>query len=574
MNLHARSWQLVMPALLAAWACNRGGEPVGSGSNQGNRGASAGGSGGSSRTCVALGTGGIASTGGFGQTGGSPNTGEAHDARAAITMDAASVGGAVDGGTETAGRDGGVPAASVVPTSLTIEPSSNNVLSCLVSWKTEEAADSVVRFGTSTLQWEISDPALVTDHHVLVIGMRAAQIYRIKAISSNHSGTASAEGELTTGSLPATIPVAQVTVYDAAKVHPGWMLMNVQKGDGTATCRSRDPVQAVMYDTEGQPVWYYIHGTAPDRWGMTMVELTDKGVLLGGVMNDARVPVLSPKEIDLAGNTLWECPNPGCNGTGSLSHHVGKLSNGHYVILRDVAVGLDVAPVFEELTADNEVVWSWDWRTFGPRPANAMGDWCHGNSITINLEKNEVYANCRYMGLIKTTYQNPSFLWHLPASYHAKGGGDMTFSPSASQYSDTHAPEVHEDGTVLVFDNGGYSGVMGEEGNPHGYHSRVLEYRIDEATKTATLVWEFPGSFDVDPWFKTDFYLPFWGEAARLANGNVLITAGVRGPNSQSRIFEVAKADGKVVWELRLPQDYGVYRSERITPPRVRAIAP
>ncbi len=44
------------------------------------------------------------------------------------------------------------------------------------------------------------------------------------------------------------------------------------------------------------------------------------------------------------------------------------------------------------------------------------------------------------------------------------------------------------------------------------------------------------------------------------------------GPNSQSRVFEVTK-DGQVVWELKLPFDFGVYRSERVSPPPlVRAL--
>ena len=55
------------------------------------------------------------------------------------------------------------------------------------------------------------------------------------------------------------------------------------------------------------------------------------------------------------------------------------------------------------------------------------------------------------------------------------------------------------------------------------------------------------------------------GDADRLSNGNYLITAGVRGARRQSRVFEVTK-DGKVGWEFKLPNDTGVYRSERLSP--------
>jgi hypothetical protein len=50
--------------------------------------------------------------------------------------------------------------------------------------------------------------------------------------------------------------------------------------------------------------------------------------------------------------------------------------------------------------------------------------------------------------------------------------------------------------------------------------------------------------------------------------------AGIRSPSVESRVFEVAKTDKKVVWEFRFPTDYGVYRARRITPPLVRAITP
>ncbi len=60
----------------------------------------------------------------------------------------------------------------------------------------------------------------------------------------------------------------------------------------------------------------------------------------------------------------------------------------------------------------------------------------------------------------------------------------------------------------------------------------------------------------------------------RLANGNILIAGGMIGKDKhESRVFEVTKADGKVVWEFRFPQNFGVYRSERIVPPLVHAIA-
>jgi hypothetical protein len=209
-------------------------------------------------------------------------------------------------------------------------------------------------------------------------------------------------------------------------------------------------------------------------------------------------------------------------------------------------------------------------------------DWAHGNSITIDLDQDVAYLSTRWVGLIKMKYSTKERLWHLPASYNTSytPAANMTFVPPESQFSDIHDPEIHDDGTILFFDNGGYVAVIGD-GNPGNYRSRAVEYEIDEDALTATLVWEWPGTFDVDEFYRTpDYYAPFWGDADRLQNGNVLITVGRSSSAPEtpvSRVTEVAKDDGQVVWELRMPReegaDYGMYRAERMYPlPLVRPI--
>ncbi len=153
-------------------------------------------------------------------------------------------------------------------------------------------------------------------------------------------------------------------------------------------------------------------------------------------------------------------------------------------------------------------------------------------------------------------------------------GPPPRFSPSNSGFSDTHDPEIHDDGTICFFDNGGYaSGAVG--GTTTMFHSRAVEYQVDETQKTATLIWEFPGNATVpDPWYTSSWYTPFWGDVDRLPNGNFLVTAGIRSSTVESRVFEVTRDDRQVVWEFRFPADYGVYRADRITPPLVQPVNP
>ncbi|MBN1607614.1 MAG: aryl-sulfate sulfotransferase [Polyangiaceae bacterium] len=540
------------------------------GTGTGGVGTSAGGSdagsGGTSAGGRNAGGAGGSATGGRGGRGGSSTGG---------------AGGAPAGGNSgtTTGGNGGATSTGNGPTisGLKIEANPKNVLSAFASWTTDQPSDSVVQFGEGSYQWEISDAAQVTSHKVLIIGMHASKAYQIKAMSSTGSGTSSATDSFTAGALPSQIPVADVTVNDTAKSQPGWTLMNIIKSSSSNAPVSNDPSAAVMYDATGQPVWYYINGSTADFGGAISTYLTDKGVLIGPVMSSNGTGE-SPREVDFAGNTVWECTDPRCGGTGDLTHDTIKLSNGNHVILRWKELGtggpnMDSAPVYEEIDAGGKVVWSLDYGSLVPKPSDASGDWCHGNSITVDIANDVVYANCRFMGLIKTRYSNPnSLVWHMAAKY-GEVPGTVTFSSEADQYEDVHDPEIHDDGTILFFDNGGYSMSMMPGQPTTTYHSRAVEYQVDENAKTATLVWEFPGSFNVDAWYKNDWYDSYFGDADRLANGNVLIAAGsVKAMAGGARVFEVTKADGQVVWEFRLPASYGVYRAERIPPPLVKAL--
>ncbi len=466
---------------------------------------------------------------------------------------------------------------------ITLEANPNNVLSVFVSWTTQQPMDSEVQFGEGDYEFRIHDDNEVTDHEVLVIGMHAETEYLIKAVSSNSSGTLRAESIWTTGSLPVQIPNGTILTRDAAKSQPGWTLINVLTGNGATIGDSYPipnsdyPAAAVMYDHVGLPVWYYIHGDSPDNGGCTSTEfLNDNGkfsVLIGPTESGE-----PPREVDLAGNIIWEGlkqpPVDALGRVGNLSHHVAKLSNNNYLLLywmRDESSFFNPKATdakLEVVTAANEV--EWEWNLYSIITPGGSGDWCHANWATIDFDNDAVYLSCRWTGFYKTTYSDPKSLeWHMPAIYNETTTGDVAFIPPESQFYDIHEPEFHDDGTIMFFDNDGWDYSEGDR--PGGYHSRVLEFQVDEVTKEATLVWEFPGNFDVDPWFTEDFYCPFWGDANRLENNNVLVAAGRVGVGIISHVFEVTN-DGEVVWDFILPDDHGIYRAHRITPPLVEPI--
>ncbi|HEY3495604.1 MAG TPA: aryl-sulfate sulfotransferase, partial [Polyangiaceae bacterium] len=129
-----------------------------------------------------------------------------------------------------------------------------------------------------------------------------------------------------------------------------------------------------------------------------------------------------------------------------------------------------------------------------------------------------------------------------------------------SRFEDAHDPELRDDGTVLLYDNGGFLNH-----SPGEYHSRVLEYQLDEEAKTATRTFEFPGDFDVDTWYKEEWYSAIMGSANRLANGNILVNAPGGLSTRVTRIFEITRS-GEVVWQIMLPAGVNSYRARRISP--------
>ena len=96
-----------------------------------------------------------------------------------------------------------------------------------------------------------------------------------------------------------------------------------------------------------------------------------------------------------------------------------------------------------------------------------------------------------------------------------------------------HEATVLDDGHILLFDNRGRT-YQAEDGE--GW-SRVVE--LDPLTRK--IVWEYRS----DP--PADFYSHSRGTAARLDNGNTLISS-----SNQGRVFEVTP-EGEIVWQYRTP---------------------
>jgi len=420
-----------------------------------------------------------------------------------------------------------------------VEDNPNSELSCFVRWATDEPATSRVEFGLDgEMQFAVSGDEPVTDHELLVIGMRPSNEYTLQAISIAEDGAELRADTLAyeTGAPPFDELITEVTALDPDRMQPGWTLVNVN------VKAVNHPVIAAMFDADGEPVWYFQQSAEDGRADVEVSLVDGDRVLIGaGVAPDA--PAV---EVDLAGEVVWEGPRQPSGSQlveiGAMHHQFHKQPDGTYLTLLYDGKDDDLFDVIEQIDADLQTVWSWS----GEQLQTDTYPW--GNAALV--EGDAAYYNARMTSsLTKLDRTSGEILWTFGE------GGDFDADAAAEHPwpHEAHAPEITGDGTLLLYDNGGAARDF----------SRVVEYAIDESAMTAELIWEYPGALADDAWSTTAM-----GDADRQANGNTLIAAGSLIPgDSLSRVFEVTPG-GDRVWEMWMSGTDGdlaaTYMAERI----------
>jgi len=435
--------------------------------------------------------------------------------------------------------EGEDPADAPRISGIEVADNPNNVLSRIVRWTTDVPATSRVEFGTTEGYTHfVGDDTLVTEHELLVIGLRPQSEAHLAVVSGSDAGIDARSEDLVTHVAPFPYDVVEyaLTAHDADRSQPGWTLTN------SILSTSWSPAVALMLDAEGVPVWYHAISDEVARGDVEVSLLDGDRVLIGGGIGGGQRPV----EVDLGGNVMWEGPvQPDDIGAPGGHHHCfAKLVAGGYVTLAYEEGDGHLADAVVELDASGETVWSWSAQAHVPQQSDGY-----------------VWGN---MAMIRdgAAYYHAHDIDSLYRIDRAGGEVDWVLSPQGDfepigdhpqpWFQHAHAPELLPDGHLLVYDNGTQE---------RGY-SRAIEYELDEDAMTVAVVWEYPGDLADDPWQTT-----VWGDVDRLENGNTLINAGTRhDEEGPSRIFEVTP-DGEVVWEIEGELDgepAGSYMAERI----------
>ncbi|HEX5411692.1 MAG TPA: aryl-sulfate sulfotransferase [Terriglobia bacterium] len=418
---------------------------------------------------------------------------------------------------------------------------------------------------------------------ILVAGMRSSSLYHMRADIEMPDGTQlqDVDHAFQTGPLPAgRIPQIAVQTSGILVPNSGVELLTLSNVQTKA-----NPLEALVTDLQGNVIWYYdLNPTGTDSHFPYPIKLMSNGHMLVNVSNPGLL-----REIDLAGNIIREMTVPELNtrlaaagynlSLTEFHHDFAMLPNGHIILLTFHYKNFTDLPGYPGATAvvgdtlvDLDQNWNpvWVWDAFDHLDVNrhprGLPDWTHGNAVFYSADDgNLLYSSRHQSWIIKIDYEdgkgNGDVLWKF--GYQ----GDFTLdsgAPAAWQYGQ-HNIQILSANTAGIFTLGafdnGYIRVLDDSGSLCGTtgepdcYSRVPFFQVDEATRTAHVIWE-------------DSNLPFssaLGSIELLANGDVEFDEGFLFANPfNSHVKEVTQeVNPQTVWELDVTGQAG-YRIFRI----------
>lgn len=451
---------------------------------------------------------------------------------------------------------------------VTIEPTGH--LTAWVRWDTDVPADSIVEFGIGGLEYRQSYAELVTEHEVLLAGLRASETYQIEVMSSDDNGVVFEESniEFTNDPLPDWLPLTPVfneDVYDPSATDPGWTVMNIAVLQEDASMVT-GPVTVVVLDHEGGVIFYYRQEAEIPATADIEATWDKNGILVGGGLAEGK----SPFKLNLAGEMIWEDnfvqPFP---MSEEYMHHVYYKDDSGNLISMFVSYADGLSDEIVAYDASMAEVWSWDSVKLKEDGYSEYPDL--SNVAIVEPENSVAYYGLRDDSMLyKIDMNTGEVIWEFGQNHSSGDLGDF-----AGEYGHARAWPMlphgmeHQGSEWLFYDN--RSDLTG---------SRVVVYEIDEQSMEASIVWEYPGEYVNDPW-----YGYVWGDADWLESGNVLVTTGQSwavdpstAPHElndawveagHARLFELAPVSGqsdqmRIVWEVALEGDItGSYAADR-----------
>lgn len=409
-----------------------------------------------------------------------------------------------------------------------------NVLSYFVQWETTALVPTELHLdcGADYQPTFLSEGAF-TQHEVFVMGLWEGAGCEVSLCSrSGGDPPVQVTRSLAVGEIPDNMPDLTPATRRPGEMEAGWTVLNLSNQSQRVVPR------IVLIDNQGRYRWYHVRDT---RRAATAIEseVISDGILMSGSVNTPR-----PQIVNWRGQVVW-------TGYFPMHHEIRTQEGSEQRLMYvgtapttscDQGVSGDTI-VLRERGAD--VLWDWSFcEHYEPDPV--FDDWGHINATVMMDETHILFSSRNQNALFRVAMASGEIDWMLGYGGPTSEGFHSDFAMAEDdRFEHQHAPEMQDDGNILLFDNGGSDRPW----------SRALEIAYDEDAMTAHAVWSFRPSPDI--------YAPTWGDADRLANGNTLVSFGVRDPAEASHLIEVT-GDHEVVWDLVFEIPWSLYRADRV----------
>lgn len=359
---------------------------------------------------------------------------------------------------------------------------------------------------------------------------------------------------VTTPPLPPGFPLPEVTANDGTA--DGWLMY-----PNLSTDFQSDVIGwYVVADHRGRIAWYRPIRQRCDK-GMD-IRMTSEGNFLM-----YQYDLEAVEEVDLDGNTvrLWRAP-AGDGGLGTDGHDFAHLGDGCVAIIGHDSFRYDLSRVRPSRPPGESVVIGSTLTILGHdsatrrhwaassafTPADTLfflpADWedgtefDHMNSFALDTEDRALVSLVALGTVAKVDLVTGQVLWRLGG----KSPDMAVVGDPLGGINGVHGILRLDNGNLLAFDNGASHDPP---------VSRAVEYRIDEAARTATLAWEYRDG---------TFVGQVSGGVWRRRNGNTIVSWGLSG-----RVDEVTP-DGRLAWSMqvgptsRANSTWSLYRMPRV----------
>ena len=438
------------------------------------------------------------------------------------------------------GDDSSTRPRTVAVRSFSVAANENNVLSAIATADLRNADSARVVYWTGSEGKQATpfagDSSL---GRIVIVGLHPGTRYDMVLEAVNGGATTTSDTvEFTTGALDSFLAASHLA--GTTPLSGGYVMAALGNG-GNA--------YVAMFDSTGNVAWYRTfpgeslaetkqqangdftavlsttHGDAP------VIGRAVEIALDGRIVRTFLAPPSSPYIDDHELLLLFR--NGAYDGALMLAYnqrHVDLSSSGGpadtvltgHQIIREDATGVQHT-VFD--------AWDHFGNSQNVEPVNGQVDFDHPNSMSLDLDGNYVVSWRDLDAITKIDATTGAIIWTL-ASPLSELTSDFTIvGDPLNGFSAQHSVRVLGNGDLLLFDNGTRHSTA---------ISRAVEYKLDTAAHTATMVWQYTHSPPV--------YTQFTGSVQRLQNGNTFIgwpwTPDVRATEVTST--------GEVVWDAPL----------------------